>query len=467
VSIPTPGSAGWHNDRGNALCDAHRFDEAIAEYERAITLAPDFAEAYSNMGTALRDSDRVDEAINAHRYALQLRPDLAEALNNLAIALRDIGQWDEALQCCQRAIAIKPEYADAHANLGVILCELERADESVAACRRAVALQPQRGVLQNNLAMILLKLGQYEEGWAKAEWRYFSDPRFPARKLPKPRWNGEDLRGGTLLIHAEQGFGDTIQFSRYVPLAAARGGQVIFECPPEQRRLFECFRNVKQLVTAGDVLPEFDLHCPTMSLPLAFGTTLETVPHEPYLRADPARAEFWRRKLIITDDGAPHVHAGFPKLKIGLVWAGKPTHTDDRNRSMTLSELAPLTGIDAEFYSLQKGPAARQVTEQPGGMQLQNFTADFSDFAETAAFIANLDLVIAVDTAVAHLAGAMGKPVYLLLPKVSEWRWMLRRADTPWYPHTRLFRQERWRDWAAPVNQIVALLRNREEFQNP
>jgi Tfp pilus assembly protein PilF len=453
-----PGSAGWHNDRGNALCDEYRFDEAIVEYKRAIALAPDFAEAFSNMGTALRDSDRFDEAIQAHRRALQLRPNLAEALNNLAIALRDIGQWDEALQCCRRAIALNPEYADAHANLGVILCELEQAEESVAACRKAVALQPQRGVLQNNLGMILLKLGQYEEGWAKAEWRYFCDPRFPARKLPKPKWSGEDLRGRTLLIHAEQGFGDTIQFSRYVPLAAGRGGRVIFECPPEQKRLFECFRNVQQLVTAGDVLPEFDLHCPTMSLPLAFETTLETVPSEAYLRADPVRVEYWRRRL---EELAAHVNAGLRKRKIGLVWAGKPTHTDDRNRSMALCELAPLAGVDAEFYSLQKGPASRQVSERPGGLKLQDFTADFSDFAETAAFIANLDMVIAVDTAVAHLAGAMSKPVYLLLPKVSEWRWMLRRTDTPWYPSTRLFRQERWRDWTAPVNQIVSLLNNR------
>jgi Tfp pilus assembly protein PilF len=458
ASIATPGSAGWHNDRGNALCDEYRFGEAIAEYERAIALAPDFAAAYSNMGTALRDSDRIDEAIQAHRRALQLRPNLAEALNNLAIALRDVGQWDEAQQCCRRAIAIKPEYADAHANLGVILCEVEQADEAVAACRRAVELQPRRGVLQNNLGMILLKLGQYEEGWAKAEWRYFCDPRFPARALPKPRWNGEDLRGRTLLIHAEQGFGDTIQFSRYVPLASARGGKVVFECPPEQRRLFECFPNVQHLVTAGDVLPEFDLHCPTMSLPLAFGTTVETVPSEVYLQANLERVEYWRARM---GQETPHIHAGLRRWKIGMVWAGKPTHTDDRNRSMALSELAPLASVDAAFYSLQKGVAARQVSERPGGLKLLEYSEEFLDFAETAAFIANLDLVIAVDTSVAHLAGAMGKPVYLLLPKVSEWRWMLRRSDTPWYPHTRLFRQERWRDWTAPVNEIVALLNNR------
>ena len=342
MSIAKPGSAGWHNDRGNALCDEFRFREAIAEYERAIVMRPDFAEAYSNMGTALRDCGKTDAAIAAHQYALQLRPDLAEAMNNLAIALRDAGQWDEALQCCERAIALKPAYADAHANLGVILCEIERPDEAIAACRRAVELQPRRGVLQNNLGMILLKLGQYQEGWAKAEWRYFCDPRYPAREMPKPRWDGEDLRGRSLLIHAEQGFGDTTQFARYVPLAAARGGKVIFECYPELRRLFEGLPNVRQLVTAGDVLPAFDVHCPIMSLPLAFGTTLETVPNKPYLRPDPARLEYWQRKLAESDNGAPHVHAELRRRKIGLVWAGKPTHTDDRNRSMTLRDLAPI-----------------------------------------------------------------------------------------------------------------------------
>lgn len=460
MSSATPGSAGWHNDQGNTLCDAFRFREAIERYQAAIALRPDYAEAFTNMGTALRDCGRIEEAIAAHRRALQLKPDLAEGLNNLAIALRDCGRWDEALPSCRRALEIKPDYADAHANLGVILCEMEQADEAIAACRRAVELQPRRAVLQNNLGMILLRLGQYEEGWRRVEARYFADPRFPARQLAQPRWDGGDLAGRTLLIHAEQGFGDTMQFARYVPLAAERRGQVIFECYPELRNLFECLKGGKgvKLITAGDAIPPFDVHCPIMSLPLAFGTTLHTVPNAPYLRPDPSRVEYWKEKLQSTEE-ATHVYAGLRRRRIGLVWAGKPTHTDDRNRSMMLSELAPLAAIDADFYSLQRGPSARQACYPPSGMKLADFTAQFLDFSETAALIDNLDLVISVDTAVAHLAGAMGKPVFLLLPKIAEWRWMMHRTDTPWYPSMRLFRQENWRDWKGPVEKIVALLR--------
>ncbi|HEY1683678.1 MAG TPA: tetratricopeptide repeat-containing glycosyltransferase family protein [Tepidisphaeraceae bacterium] len=459
MSIPEPGSAGWHNDRGNTLCDEFRFGEAIGEYERAIALSPDFAEAYSNMGTALRDCGRIEEAIAAHQHALQLRPNLAEAMNNLAIALRDTGQWEKALQCCRRAIEMKPDYAEAHANLGVILAEMEQSEEAIAACRRAVALQPKRGVLQCNLGMILLKLGHYEEGWPQVEWRYFADPRYPARQIPKPRWYGEDLQGRTLLIHAEQGFGDTIQFARYVPLAVAHGGRVIFECYPEQRSLFECLPNVSQFITAGEPLPEFDLHCPIMSLPLAFRTTLDSIPTQPYLRPDPKLTEYWRHRI-----DAVHVYGKPSRRKIGLVWAGKPTHTDDRNRSMGLSQLAPLAQVDATFYSLQKGIAAEQASTPPAGMVLHDFSNGFSDYAQTAAFIANLDLVIAVDTSAAHLAAAMGKPVYMLLPKIADWRWMIQREDTPWYPTMRLFRQQNWRDWSYPIEKIVALLNDSQEF---
>ncbi|HWB55124.1 MAG TPA: tetratricopeptide repeat-containing glycosyltransferase family protein [Tepidisphaeraceae bacterium] len=449
MSIATPGSPGWHNDRGNALCDEFRFEEAIAEYRRAIELAPRFAEAYSNLGTALRDSGEIDAAIYAYERAIEMRPDLAEAFNNLAITRRDKGELDEALRCCRQAIAIKPNYADAISNLGVILCDLERGDEAITACRQAVELQPNRAVVQNNLGMILLKLGQYEEGWVRHECRYLCDPRYPARKLPKPRWDGSQLNGQTVLVHAEQGFGDTIQFVRYAPLIAERGGKVVLECQPELRRLFETLPNVQRVVTVGEALPDFNLHCPTMSLPFAFGTTIDSIPAAPYIRANEIRVEYWRQRLLTE---APHIHDGPHKKKIGLVWAGKPTHTNDHNRSMKFSDIAPIICPGAIFYSLQKGPAARQANG------LIDYTSEFHDFAETAAFISNLDLVISVDTAVAHLAGAMGKPAWLLLPKVSEWRWMIGRPDSPWYPTMRLFRQEKWGDWTEPVKEIARLL---------
>jgi hypothetical protein len=447
ASIPTPRSAGWHNDRGNALCDEYRFTEAIAEYRRAIELAPQFAEAYSNLGTALRDSCETDAAIYAYERAIEMRPDLAEAFNNLAIALRDKGQFEEALRNCRQALSLKPDYADAQSNLGVVLCDLEQADEAIAACRRAVEMQPRRGVVQCNLAMILLKLGHYEEGWARYEWRYLADPRYPARKLPQPRWDGGELNGKTILVHAEQGFGDTIQFARYVPLVAECGPNVILECQPELVRLFASLPNIQQIVTAGEQLPAFDVHCPMMSLPLALSQTLKTIPAGPYLRPEENLAQHWRQRLA--DDR---------KRKIGLVWAGKPSHTDDRNRSMRLKDLAPLAHADASFYSLQKGPAARQIDESPQGMKLMDFTPEFTDYADTAAFVANLDLVISVDTSVAHLAGALGKPAWVLLPRVPDWRWMIQRGDTPWYPTMRLIRQERWRDWRGVVEQIARLL---------
>lgn len=452
-------SAGWHNDRGNELADALRLSEAIEAYRRAIEIDPDYAEAFSNLGTALRDSGEIEGAIEVYERALKLKPGLAEAWNNLAIALRDKGELELALANCRRALEINKDYADALANLGVILCDLDRGEEAVAASRRAAELQPRRAVVQNNLAMILLRTGNYEEGWGRFEWRYFCDPRYPARQMDRPRWDGSDLNGRTLLIHAEQGFGDTIQFARYVALAAECVGKVILECPAELRRLFEGLKGMKsekgekiELVVKGEALPAFDVHCPMMSLPAVLGGRVEGIPSGVYLRADRGRVEYWKKRL--GENKAPHVHAGLRRKKIGLVWAGKPTHTDDRNRSMRLEDLAGLVQIDADFFSLQKGVATEQARRAPARMKLVDFTDEFTDYAETAAFVANMDLVIAVDTSVAHLAGAMGKKVWVMLPKAADWRWMLRREDTPWYATMRLFRQERWRDWSSVVGRI-------------
>ncbi|OYV71168.1 MAG: hypothetical protein B7Z74_07275 [Deltaproteobacteria bacterium 21-66-5] len=401
---------------GNALREQDRFDEAIAALERAIALKADFAEAHSNLGAALRDAGRYDEAVAACRQALALRPKFPEAWSNLGSALHDAGLEDEAVEAYRQAIALKPDFAEAYTNLGTVLKDMGRLDGAVEAARRAVALKPDSPEAHYNLAFVLLRSGDFAEGWREYEWRWlFKD--FPAHRWSssKPQWDGSPLAGRSILLYCEQGFGDILQFIRYVPLVAERGGRVIVMCPPELRRLLSSLTDIDRFVLFDEPLPEFDVQCPTMSLPLAFGTTPETIPASvPYLRAEAGDIERWRERLAREPAGP----------KVGLVWAGRSTHKNDHNRSLPLSLLAPLAAVPGiHFYSLQKGGPSSQAKNAPQGMRLVDWTDELHDFADTAALVTNLDLVIGVDTAVAHLTGALGKPVWLLAPHVSDWRW--------------------------------------------
>jgi tetratricopeptide (TPR) repeat protein len=453
-----PQSAEAHNSHGNTLRQLDQPAEAIAAYRRAIALAPRYAAAHSNLAAALADTADSAAALAAAEISLAIDPTLPEAHNHHGFAMASAGRFLEAAAAYRRAIALQPTYAEAHSNLALAL--LDAADEPnappldqemiLAPARRAIELEPNLGPAHTNLAQILLTLGRLKEGWRENEWRFRCTPRYRARPFARPQWLGELLDNRTLLIHAEQGLGDAIQFIRYAPVIAAAhpAARVVVETHRELLELFAGLAGIAQLIPAGDSLPPFDLHCPLLSLPLAFGTTLETIPATvDYLHAQPHLIEQWTRALGPRAPG---------EKRVGLVWAGRPTHHNDRRRSMLLADFAPLAAIpNVTFHSLQKGPAAEQAKRPPTGLRLIDHTAELEDFMQTAALIGCLDAVIAVDTAVAHLAGAMGKPVLLLLPRSADWRWLRGRSDSPWYPTMRIVRQCRWGEWGDAVERLA------------
>jgi tetratricopeptide (TPR) repeat protein len=435
-----PNFAQAHNNLGNALKETGRVNDAIAAYSQALRIKPDFVEAHLNLGNALQETGKFESAVEAYMTALKLNPSLAEAYNNLGNALRESGRLDEAAASIRRAIELKPAMAEAHNNLGNVLkskCEFEAA---IVAYEQAIKVNPRLSEAHVNLAQTLLLRGDFARGWGEYEWRWaLKAPLSPA--LRGPRWDGRELGGQTILLHAEGGFGDAIQFVRYVPLVVRRGGRVVLQCRKELKRLLEKMQGVESFHSLGEPLSPFDTHCPLLSLPLVFGSNLENIPADvPYLGA------INRRSL---EGSGRH---------IGLAWAGTLDNRDARNRHISIKELSALSQIDATFHSLQVGPAAGQFRESPE-LKLVDHSGELKDFTDTAALIDALDLIITVDTSVAHLAGAMGKPVWVMLSLVPEWRWLLDREDSPWYPTARLFRQKSAGDWAGVVERVAEALR--------
>jgi Flp pilus assembly protein TadD len=445
-----PDSAEARSDLGNALWETGRLEEAVAACNQAIALRPDLASAWNNLGITLGQQDRVDEAITAFNRAIQLQPDIAEMHNNLGFALMKNDRSHEATVAYSNAVALKPDSAESHYNLGTALGSTGRHDEAIVECQRAIQLKPDFADAHWNLGLIRLARGELKSGWAEYEWRWKvkSLSRTP-RVFTQPRWDGSPLHGKTILLHTEQGFGDAIQFFRYAPLVVQRGGRVVLECCRPLRRLFENQETISQLVDENELPPEFDLYCALLSLPLVMGTDRpEQIPaNVPYLHAPRVCQAAWKQKLSRDES----------TLKIGVAWSGGPKPL---GRSISLAQLAPLAEIPGvTFYSLQVGSAAKEARRAPAGMKLIDCSHDLHDFADTAGLIANLDLVISVDTAVAHLAGAMGKPVWTLLKFSPDWRWLLDRDDSPWYPTMRLFRQPRIGDWTAAIDAVAARLR--------
>jgi tetratricopeptide (TPR) repeat protein len=440
-----PGNADSFNMRGNAHYELKSFAAALADYDRAAALRGDAAPVHNNRGNAMRELGRHQEALAAFDRALALKPDYAEAHNNRGNALLELNRLAEAVADYDRALALKPDFADALVNRGSALHHLGRNDEALASFNRAIALNPELAEAHWNKSLTCLSLGDFERGWQGYEWRWKRDGEFKPRGFTQPQWRGEDLHGRTILLHAEQGFGDTIQFIRYLPMVIANGGKVVLEIPDDLRPLIGRMDGVTAIVRRGDPLPPFDVHCPLMSLAGAFGTTLDTIPAPvPYLHAPAERISSWRIRLASTT--AP---------RVGLVWSGKPTHKNDRNRSIPLTLLASLLRTPGvTFVSLQKDT---RDADRPalGKLPLLRLDDALADFADTAAAIAALDLVIAVDTAVAHLTGAMSKPLWLLLPAIGDWRWLNGRADSPWYPSARLFRQPRIGDWPGALAGVA------------
>jgi tetratricopeptide (TPR) repeat protein len=450
-------------NRGVALNELKRYDEALACYEHALRLCPNHFDALANRGAALHDLARFEEALASHDRALALKPDFAEALSNRGNTLQELRRFDEALTSHERALALQPDFAVAHSNRGNVLQELRRFDEALTSYDRALMLRPDFADGHFNAAVCRLLLGDFARGWQELEWRWeTAQLRAVKRRFSQPLWTGaDDLAGKTILLHAEQGFGDTIQFCRHVPQVVERAAYVILEVQKPLCVLMSSLTGTAQIVPRGEALPDFDLHCPLLSLPLAFGTRLETIPSQtPYLAAPEHKMGAWRDRLN------KHELGRHERPRVGLVWAGDPrkslpgANRIDRQRSLQFDQLTPILEVrDCEFYSLQKGDDAQaQLRSSALSHRITDWSADFHDFSDTAALVENLDLVIAVDTAVAHLAGALGKPLWLINRYNTCWRWLLDREDTPWYPSVRQFRQDATRDWHPVIARIASAL---------
>ena len=488
-----PGTAQLHNNRANMLRSLGRYEEAIASYDRAIALAPRLPELYFNCGFALQELKRFEAAIASFTQAIALNPGYAEAYYARGNVQKDLQQLGAALSNYDRAIEIRTDYVEAYINRGNVLGELERFDAALASYESAMALHPGNADAHCNCGSLLSALGRDDEalqnldraiaidpehapahfarafvyflqgdlqnGWREFEWRWKNKDCVTSREkreFRQPLWRGEEpIDGKTIVVHCEQGLGDTIQFCRFLTLLARRGAKVIFEVPPPLAQLLRSLPGVAQWVLPGEPLPPFDYCCPLLSLPTAFQTSLGTIPSEiPYLRARPERVQYWRERL-----------GERTKPRVGLVWSGgfrrdQPELWPVNNRrNIPLAKLTALKHPAIDFYSLQKGqPAQSELADSLAsgwdGPVLVDHVSELHSFEETAALIEQLDLVISVDTSTAHLAGALGKPVWILNRFDTCWRWLRDRSDSPWYPSVRLYRQERRGDWDEVIQRV-------------
>jgi tetratricopeptide (TPR) repeat protein len=433
---------------GNALRDCGFLDGAIAAYEQAISLNANYGEAHNNLAVALRDKKRLQEAEASMRRAIELEPNNAESRYNLGGILLEMGKIDAARHALESAIGLNPNHANAHNNLGSCWMRSQEPAKALPIFDRAVQINPSLADARFNRGLAYLMLGDFRRGLPDYEWRAHVKPQFMFMRqgASRPRWDGGALNGRTIFVHAEQGFGDTIQFSRFVPAVAQRGGKVILGAQPHVERLLRQIPGVERMVTT--IIPDlkYDVHCPLLSLPLVLGVELAAISPSPYLKPDKEIVERWISRMSEIEG-----------KKVGLVWAGSAANENDAVRTIALKQFAPLGKSEhVRFFSLQKGDASKEAP--PEGLELIDWTEELTDFSETAGLIANLDLVITVDSAVAHLAGAMGKPVWILIPTSPDWRWMTGRDDSPWYGSARLFRQKTRGDWLEEIERMGAEL---------
>ena len=422
--------------------------EALAEFTAATRAVPGWWMPWVNLGLLAQRAGHPAAALVPLRHATTLAPECAEAWHSLGTALQLLHRDTEAEAAHRCALALDPGYLLANANLGRALRAQNRLDEAAAAYHTALALRPDHAETRWNLAVTDFLRGDWAAAWEGAEWRW-RVPGFPARPrgFAQPLWQGEAASGRTLLLHAEQGFGDTLMMLRYLPLAATSGARLLLELPAALLPLATGLP--AEAILEGTALPTFDLQCPLLSLPRAFATTPATIPSAPYLKPPPAAAARWARRLP-ADGGPP---------RIGLVWAGRSTHANDANRSIGLAVLAPLLAMPGlRFCALQTGPRGGDIARLGLGPQVEDLSSLMADFGETAAVLARLDLLVSVDTAVLHLAGALGVEFVALLPFAPDWRWLPGRDDTPWYPSGRLLRQVAPRDWSAPIAALAVVL---------
>ena len=445
-----PDSAEAYYNRGNILNNLERHGDVLVEYDKALALKPDYVPAYNNRGNILKELDRYEEALASFDTALSLEPDNVPAHNNRGIILKDLDRYEEALASYKKALSLKPDYAEAYNNMGGVLTGLHRYDEALTCYEKAIALWPDYADANFNLGLLKLLLGDYEAGWLLHEWRWKTDQhKDDTRRFGQPLWLGEESPAGrTVLLHVDQGLGDVIQVARYVPMLAALGATVILEVPSSLVPLLNTIEGAAAVIAKGEDLPEFELQCPFMSLPLAFKTKIGTIPgRTPYLSVDPQKRLAWRERL-----------GSKSRSRIGLAWSGNANHKNDRNRSVSLRKIQPLLQLNFEFHAVQKEIRDEDRAALAEFVELRSHEGELHDFSETAALISELDLVITVDTSVAHLAGALGKEVWILLPYAPDYRWLTERGDSPWYPTARLFRQRSRGNWEGVITEVLSSL---------
>ncbi len=449
------------NETGVGVWREGRRSEAAEIFRHALAIKPDDSRIWTNLGLVLAEQDLKAEAIESYRTALRLEPNLFDPRMNLGIALSDLGNFEEAMNWLLAALELRPDSAEALQNVGMNLSRQARWGEAIAYYERAARLQPENPEVHRSLAYVLLGAGDYTRGWPEHEWRLSCRP-LRGVQINRTFWNGDDFRNQTILLHYEQGYGDTLQFIRFAPLVKRRGGRVAMLCQPDLLRLVARCPGIDLVFEGTSYEPECHIHAPVMSLPAIFGTTLATLPAEvPYLFADRALVEYWRSELgrALTLEAARDLHVhdrsdpGRPFL-IGIAWQGRPEHDGDRWRSFALAQFAPLAELPGvRLISLQVGDGRDQVQEIDGRFPVIDLPRRRGrDFSETAAIMCSLDLVISPDSAVAHLAGGLGIPVWVALPYSCDWRWLSGRDDSPWYPTMRLFRQSKPAEW-GPVFQ--------------
>ena len=451
-----PNHSEVHFNKGTMEKAAGALDTAVVDFGVTLESAPKHVGALNNRSLALQELQRFEEALSDSDRLLKLLPEDAVAHNNRGTILHKLMRLDQALACFDIAIRLKPDYVEALNNRGNVLKDLHKLDDAVADYDRAIAIDADFAAAPFNKSLALLLRGEMESGWKLWEWRWEQiKPTSPKRNFAEPLWIGDsDIAGKTILLHSEQGLGDAIQFIRYVPMVADLGATIVVEAPALLHPLFAHIRGIDRLVAKDEALPPFDCHCPLMSLPLAFKTTLETVPAEvPYVTVSDAKMAFWSARLGMLS-----------KPRIAFAWRGNPSNSNDRNRSVGLFDIKRHLSPDFDWFCLHHdlNDVEREVAESIGHLSCP-LDGD-TDLEDAAAICAIADAVVTVDTSFAHIAGALGKASFVMLPFTPDWRWMMGRSDTPWYPRMTLFRQDKTRDWNPSMESVVTALHKLYEF---